>query len=159
MNYMMTMGGKMSTTVFFDTNILIYASQPASPWHKQAQTFIRRYEADDWLCCISNQVIREYYATFTRADANGILPDRHAILANIRHFEQRWTVLSDTAAVRTALFTLADNIPIGGRQIHDANLVATMLAYGIPVLCTNNPLHFQRFASWITIQPLEPPIP
>lgn len=146
----------MTTTVFFDTNILIYASQPDSPWHQRAQTVIRQYEADEWLCCISNQVVREYYATFTRADANGILPDRHAVIANIRRFEQRWTVLSDTAAVRAALLTVADSVPIGGRQIHDANLVATMLAYGVPVLCTNNPHHFQRFAAWITIHPLEP---
>ncbi len=47
-----------------------------------------------------------------------------------------------------------EQIPIGGRQIHDANIVATMLAHGIPRLLTNNPGDFQRFAAHITVIPL-----
>jgi hypothetical protein len=43
---------------------------------------------------------------------------------------------------------------VGERQIHDANLVATMLAYGIPELLTNNPAHFQRLADRITVRSL-----
>ena len=43
---------------------------------------------------------------------------------------------------------------MGNWQIHDANLVATMLAYDIPELLTNNPGHFQRFTDQITLRPL-----
>ncbi|MBA3469553.1 MAG: type II toxin-antitoxin system VapC family toxin [Herpetosiphonaceae bacterium] len=143
--------------IFIDTNILVYASLPESPWHDVAQTTLRRIESEQRLCCISNQVIREYYTTLTRADAQGRLPDRHLVLANIRAMETRWTILSDTADVRKELLVLADVLPIGGRQIHDANLVATMLAYGIPELLTNNPGHFQRFTDRITVQSLERP--
>ncbi len=54
--------------IFIDTNILVYASLPESPWHLVAQTTLRRIEGEQPLCCISNQVIREYYTTLTRAD-------------------------------------------------------------------------------------------
>ena len=44
-----------------------------------------------------------------------------------------------------------------GRRIHDANIVATMLVYGIPRLRTNNPEDFVRFATLIEVLPLVPP--
>jgi len=43
---------------------------------------------------------------------------------------------------------------IGGKQVHDANIVATMLVYGIPRLLTANPSDFARFAHLLTVEPL-----
>ena len=40
------------------------------------------------------------------------------------------------------------------RQVHDTNIVATMLTYGIPRIVTNNPDDFAPFAALITIIPL-----
>jgi predicted nucleic acid-binding protein len=45
-------------------------------------------------------------------------------------------------------------IPTGGKQIHDANIVATMLAHGIPRLLTHNVGDFRRFSTLIEILPL-----
>lgn len=39
--------------------------------------------------------------------------------------------------------------------LHDANIVATMLAYNIPALLTNNTEDFARFAGVITFLPLQ----
>lgn len=39
-------------------------------------------------------------------------------------------------------------------QVHDANIVATMLAYGIPRLLTHNVDDFKRFAHLIAVLPL-----
>jgi hypothetical protein len=39
-------------------------------------------------------------------------------------------------------------------QVHDTNIVATMLTYGIQRILTNNPDDFAPFASLITIIPL-----
>ena len=41
-----------------------------------------------------------------------------------------------------------------GKQVHDCNIVATMLANGIPRLATRNPTDFKRFASLITVVPV-----
>ena len=41
--------------------------------------------------------------------------------------------------------------PSGGKQIHDANIVATMLVYGIDTLLTLNVEDMKRFADRIKI--------
>lgn len=66
-------------------------------------------------------------------------------------------LVNDTEQVTQALITLVQSIPVGGRQIHDANLVATMLTYGINELYTHNAAHFARFAAVITVRPLMAP--
>ncbi|MGH7966313.1 MAG: VapC toxin family PIN domain ribonuclease, partial [Candidatus Binatia bacterium] len=56
--------------------------------------------------------------------------------------------------VTERLLALMEQIAIGGKQVHDANIVATMLAYGIPTLLTNNTNDFARFSGHITVVPL-----
>jgi hypothetical protein len=46
---------------------------------------------------------------------------------------------------------LVNKVPSGGKQIHNANIVATMLAFDIPQLITYNVVDFQRFAGLITV--------
>jgi predicted nucleic acid-binding protein len=42
---------------------------------------------------------------------------------------------------------------VGGKQVHDANVVATMLTHGITRLLTFNTGDFSRFADIITLGP------
>lgn len=42
-------------------------------------------------------------------------------------------------------------MPLGGKQVHDANLVATMHAYGIDHLLTLNAADFRRFEPRIAL--------
>jgi len=41
---------------------------------------------------------------------------------------------------------------IGGKRVHDANIVATMMAYGIPKLLTHNVADFERFGKQIALE-------
>ena len=43
--------------------------------------------------------------------------------------------------------------PTGGRQVYDANIVATMLCHGLKRLLTFNTADFQRFSSLIDLEP------
>ena len=52
------------------------------------------------------------------------------------------------------LLQLASSIAINGKQIHDANVVATMQAYGVTRLLTHNAADFTRYISLITLLPL-----
>ena len=45
--------------------------------------------------------------------------------------------------------------PTLGKQVHDANIVATMLAHGIDMLLTLNVDDFKRFEDKITLISLE----
>lgn len=60
----------------------------------------------------------------------------------------------DTAAVTEQLLKLMSDFKIGGKQIHDANIVATMLAYDVPYLLTHNVKDFERFSGLIKIEGL-----
>ena len=53
-------------TVFLDTNVLVYASVTASPFHQQALSAIQNYAAAGTELWISRQVLREYLAVVTR---------------------------------------------------------------------------------------------
>ena len=59
----------------------------------------------------------------------------------IRNFE----ILEDCYWVTEPLMVLCRAVPVGGRQIHDANIVATMLAHGECRLMTFNTTDFRRF--------------
>ena len=60
-----------------------------------------------------------------------------------------YEILGDGPVVTDWLVSLCRDIPVGGRQIHDANIVATMLAYGERRLLTFNPADFRRYGDRI----------
>ena len=52
------------------------------------------------------------------------------------------------------LIALCQEVPLAGKQVHDANIVATMLAHGERRLLTFNASDFQRFGE--RIEPIAP---
>lgn len=70
----------------------------------------------------------------------------------MRYLETHFQVADDTAAVTSRLVKLMGDVTIGGKQVHDANIVATMQAYGIPALLTHNTKDFERFDKMIRIE-------
>jgi predicted nucleic acid-binding protein len=59
--------------------------------------------------------------------------------------------LEDGPEVGRRLMELCQLVPIAGRQVHDANIVATMLAHGEDRLLTMNRGDFRRFAPRIEV--------
>lgn len=51
------------------------------------------------------------------------------MIERVRYLEACFQVADDTAAVTRQLIKLLGDFKIGGKQAHDANIVATMLAY------------------------------
>ena len=64
--------------------------------------------------------------------------------------------MQENDAVVAALLTLVERIPMAGKQVHDANIVATMQTHGITRLLTHNTADFARFAGLIIVVPLAP---
>lgn len=141
-------------SVFLDTNILVYASIPESPLHLVALNAIQVREQAGNELWISRQVLREYLATLTRPQVFTEPIPIATLTAEVRFFENRFRILEDSPQVTARLLTLMDQIPIGGKQVHDANMVATMLVYGIGQLLTHNVADFSRFSALITVLPL-----
>ena len=144
--------------VFIDTNVLVYASTPAAPFHAEAVAVTNSLQsggADLW---ISRQVLREYLATLTRQQTYQT-PPLAVLLTNVAALEAALRIAEDGPAVTAHLLTLLGQVSCAGKQVHDANIVATMLAHGISNLLTNNVGDFTRFSTYITVVPLVSPAP
>lgn len=74
--------------------------------------------------------------------------------AQIASLAALFRVADETSQVTGELLTLIGPGLAAGKQVHDANIVATCLAYGIPRLLTHNLSDFGRFASHLTIKSL-----
>ncbi len=139
-----------------DTNVLVYASLRNSPWHGHAIQALHtalQSRAEVW---VSRQILREYLAVLTRPGATTLATPATTAVADVTAFVRMFRVADETSDVTTRLLSLVQSVPMGGKQIHDANLVATMQAYAIPRLLTHNVADFTRFAAWITVIPIVP---
>jgi len=140
--------------LFIDTNILVYANVIETPFHEQALTAINTAHEAGRTIWISRQVIREYLVTLTRPQIFENLP-RATVLGQVDQFIERFQVADDTAIVSEQLVKLMSDFKIGGKQVHDTNIVATMLAYDVPCLLTHNVKDFKRFGEVIRIEGID----
>lgn len=150
----------MATTaadaVFEDTNILIYAQQAQSPFHLQAIGQLQTLVGAGHPLWISRQTLREYLAVMSRPGALTAPVSMAALVADVQSFQHQFFVAEDGPAVTLHLLDLLLAVSCAGKQVHDANIVATMLAHAIPKLITHNVADFNRFSGYITIIPLVP---
>jgi predicted nucleic acid-binding protein len=138
--------------VMLDTNVLLAATDEARAEHRDALTVVNDWPAGRTDLCTSGQILREYLAVATwPADKNGLglsLPDA---LGNVRAIRERTTLLAEDSKVADRLLGLLSDVECRGKQVHDANLVATMLVYGIGAVVTINVRDFARFAGHVNL--------
>lgn len=150
----------MATTavdpVLVDTNVLIYHQIARSPFHAAARNQLRDLSAAGHTLWVSRQILREYLAAMSRPGTVTPPPSMTALIADVQTFQTRFFIAEDGPAATIHLLSLLTSIPCGGKRVHDANIVATMLAHGIPRLLTHNVADFSRFAGIITVVPLVP---
>jgi predicted nucleic acid-binding protein len=148
----------MATTAaepeFIDTNILIYAALTSSPLHSEAIKALDDRERAGVELWISRQILREYLSALTRGGSSPPAVPVADLVADIMAFQRRYRIGEDGVLVTDQLLILVASVPVGGKQIHDANIVATMLAHGVRRLLTHNVADFSRFAPWIDVIPL-----
>lgn len=132
--------------VFLDTNILLTATDTSRAEHEKARSvFLAALQAGIHLA-LSAQVIREYLAVATRpAAANGLGLTLTDALHNIDQFRRRSVLLEESESVTMKLLDLLHRYGTTGKQVHDANIVATMVTSGVSSLITRNTDDFSRF--------------
>ena len=150
----------MATTaaepVFVDTNVLAYSQQALSPFHGPAVAKLTGLRAAGHELWISRQILREYLAGLSRPGLLLVPVPMPGLVNDVRLFATTYRIAEDGPAVTTELLTLLTTIPAAGKQVHDTNIVATMLAHGISRLLTHNVADFNRFGGHITVEPLVP---
>ena len=135
---------------FVDTNVLVYATARSAPFRDRSRAALARLAAGEPLA-VSRQILRECIAVMTRHQTWGNALTLAEATADAEAFVGRFSVLEDDLPVWDQLMELSRRYSFGGRQVHDANVVATMLAHGEGRLLTFNEADFRRFAPQIEI--------
>ena len=135
---------------FIDTNVLVYAAADGAPVLDRARAALARAAADGAVT-ISRQILREYLSVMTRQQIWGKPLSLAQAVADTAAFVREFTVLEDGPLVWDRLVMLSRRYSFAGRQVHDANIVATMLAHGERRLLTFNGADFRRFARLIEV--------
>lgn len=101
--------------------------------------------------CISAQVCREFLVVLTRQPVS----DRVFGLREALDALSAWTagcrVLEEGGAVLEQLLILVEENKVRGKQVHDCNIVATMLVNGVHRLATRNAADFRRYEGLVQI--------
>ncbi len=99
-------------------------------------------------------MIREFVVHVTRPQQgfDALAPAKAA--EYVRAFERIFRIADETSAVTHKMLELITTYPTGGRQVHDAKIVATMLVNEIKTLATIIVEDMRRFESVITLLPL-----
>jgi predicted nucleic acid-binding protein len=139
--------------VFVDTNVLIYATRRAASEHAAAQAALARLEGEGRSLWISLQILREYLAAATRPQVTSPALPMETAVADVRRFRQVFRVAEDRPVVLDRLLTLLGTHYGAGRQVHDTNIVATMLEHGISRLLTFQRRRFQALRGIIELEP------
>jgi predicted nucleic acid-binding protein len=138
--------------VMLDANVLLAATDESRAEHRDALKVLNDWAAGHTDLCTSGQVLREYLSVATRsADQNGLglnLPDA---LGNVRAIRERTTLLTEDTKVADRLLGLLADVECRGKQVHDANLVATMLVHDIGAVVTMNLEDFARFERHVSL--------
>lgn len=145
----MTMDDK---AVLVDTNVLLSATASQRSLHPDALTLLNTWPNQGIVLAASSQVFREYLVVATRpVESNGLGLGTEDALANVAAFHGRMRLLVDSEDVWERLQILIAKYDCKGKQIHDANVVASALAWGIPKLVTANVDDFKRFAGELEV--------
>ncbi|MBO0803857.1 MAG: type II toxin-antitoxin system VapC family toxin [Nocardiopsaceae bacterium] len=135
-----------------DTNVLLAATDEGRAEHDGALRVLNEWPGAATTLYTSGQIIREYLAVATRPRGkNGLGMKTADALGNVRAIRERTTLLAEDARVADRLLRLLDDVPCGGRQVHDANVVATMLTHGIGAVVTMNLNDFGRFGQFVSL--------
>ena len=137
--------------MFIDTNVLVMSRILEAPDHDIARERLERAAREPEPLRISRQVVREYLAVITRPQVWPISISREYALDDAKRLISSFEILEDGPVVTESLIALCSEVVVGGRQIHDANIVATMLAHGERRLLTFNTADFRRYGDRIEL--------
>jgi predicted nucleic acid-binding protein len=134
----------MRDKLFVDTNVLVYLTNESSEFH---QGVLEQFEQISiaYDLFISRQVIREYAVIMTRPGIIEHPLTADEVVEDINTWKRLFTVVDETDAVTEKLLVLLKKYQLKGKRIHDANIVATMLAFSISSIFTGNEPDFKKF--------------
>ena len=137
--------------MFIDTNVLVYSSALEAPNHHAARARLKWASQQPEPLRISRQVVREYLAVVSRPQNWSIPITLEDALDDAQRLVNSFEILEDGPLVTETLIALCREVVVAGKQIHDANIVATMLVHGERKLLTFDTAGFRRYGNRIEL--------
>jgi toxin-antitoxin system PIN domain toxin len=141
-----------------DTNVLIYAYYEDAPQYPAAFPLLDRAQEAGASLRLSPQVLAEFYAVITnprRVSAPFTIDEALAEIEKLRALPGP-TLLPILLDVVDRWVALLREHPVAGRQVFDAQLVATMLGNSVIRLYTFNRTDFEHFPGIEVLTPTAP---
>jgi hypothetical protein len=129
-----------------DANLLLYASDEASPRHTQARQFLLDRAADPDVCCVAWITLMAYLriATHPRIFARPLTPAE--ALGNVEALLQlpRVQVLSEAEGFLAVYREVTGSVVVRGNLVPDAHLASLLRQHGVRTLYTSE-MDFRKF--------------
>lgn len=141
-------------TYLFDTNIWLRAVQRESPHHTLAVNALAALLARGDAISLTAQNLIEFWSVASRpTEANGLGWPVATARQEIDRLLAQFPLLEETPAIFAHWRQLVADHQITGRRVHDARLVAVMLAHGVTHLLTFNGDDFRAFDEIVVVAP------
>ena len=141
-------------TYLADTNLLLRLADPASPQHPIATQALARLLRQGDEVFLTPQNFIEFWAVATRpVDANGFGWNSERTAREVSELQERFPMLPDSPEIFARWLELVKQLPVHGKRVHDARLVAVLQAHAVENLITFNTADFATFRTLSLVDP------
>lgn len=137
--------------IFVDSNVLLRILIDEFPESEACRALVKLQSDAGQEMWISRQVLRELLVQLTHPRTLAIPMSKEQVQLQIQTAFRLFHVADEDEHTSLVLLQLFNEYAVGGKQIHDANIVATMLINGIDTLLTLNTDDFKRYTDKITL--------
>jgi predicted nucleic acid-binding protein len=139
--------------VLFDTNILLRLAQKHHPHHAFAERSLNLLLDRSEDIVIVSQTVVEFWAVATRPlSANGLGLTVEVVAIEIDTAGYLFRLLQEVP-VHDVWLHLVKKYRVSGKSVHDARLVAAMIAHGVKEILTLNVADFARYSKIAVLDP------
>jgi predicted nucleic acid-binding protein len=139
-------------TYLTDTKLLLRLADPATPQHSVATNALALLLGQGDEVHLTPQNFIEFWAVATRpVDANGFGWTSERTAKEVADLQARFPLLPDSPEIFTRWLGLVKQLPIHGKRVHDARLVAVLQAHAVEHLITFNVSDFVAFNSIVSL--------
>ena len=137
-----------------DTNLLLRLADPNSKQHIVAIQALARLLGQSDEVYLTPQNFIEFWAVATRpVEANGFGWNNGRTAREVAELQERFPLLSDSPDIFARWLELVKQLPIHGKRVHDARLVAVLQTHTVEHLITFNISDFAGFPSLSLVDP------
>ncbi len=144
-----------SNTGLLDTNILVYAADKSSPFHKAAVNLRNRGMNGEIPLCISPQVLNEFFAIITAPKRVANPRSQEDARREMEKYLNSQSILKiyPGGEVIRKIIELLKRYKVTRQEIFDLQLVATMLLNNVSRIYTYNSDDFDKYEELEVLEP------